>query len=134
MVSAVEQEIRRLEAIRAEVQGVEQNGRKPRTLSAEGRRKIAEAQHRRWARARAAKEERVGSGRTARGGTTFLARSYGARSVSSPPAPRSGRRNRSVRVAASYCGPESGLPSRAALACAEGQSYTTTSTSLHHGA
>ncbi len=51
MVSAVEREIERLEAIRAEMQPTAGSKRKPRILSEEGRRRIVEAQHRRWARA-----------------------------------------------------------------------------------
>ena len=51
MVRAVEQEITRLEQIRAQVLAHgSDDARKPRRLSEDGRRRIAEAQRRRWAK------------------------------------------------------------------------------------
>ncbi len=57
MIRAVDEEIRRLEAIRDQLRTLAGNmsmlPMKPRNLSDEGRRRIAEAQHRRWAGVRA---------------------------------------------------------------------------------
>ncbi len=56
MIRAVDVEIRRLEAIRDQLQALASYGslltRKRRNLSEDGRRRIAEAQHRRWASVR----------------------------------------------------------------------------------
>ncbi len=64
MIAAIEGEISRLEQVRellrtstshrfsAPVEGRKSDGKKPRVLSAEARRRIAQAQKRRWAKQR----------------------------------------------------------------------------------
>ena len=53
MLAALDAEIGRLEAIRAQIQPAKTG--KPRNLTPEGRRRIVEAQQRRWARAAASR-------------------------------------------------------------------------------
>ncbi len=78
MVRLVEAEVLRLEAIRAQVQAL--TGEKPqkkRMLSEQGRRRIVEAQHRRWASQKALRSAADGGQHSAAGELEVPAREAG---------------------------------------------------------